>query len=386
MIPDPAFSPKVPRLNPSRWTRHAHLFWNCSTISGSPQLPIFPEPWQPSSLRHLCSGGCCPAAHPVDLGEADQSQAGKGFRNKLTAAVFRQHLSVVTQKKGGVGSLEESLSAVSSKGTTSSHSTIYGARSILRRSSRFSPRIHTQRRIPYEPTVEIDPRRVVIQMTSNKAELTPDFANRSSCVRIVKQPENHPYKRYAEGDVLDHVRANQPLYLGAVFSVVQEWYARGRPQTRENRHDFRTWARTLDWIVQELFDLPPLMDGHLETKLRMTNPSLSWLRDVANLVRHSGRLGEPLRANQILDLLAEQPDPEIPGLTETEDLADEDTWKKVLQAMGRKLALCFRDRDEVRLDDIIISREVSYEADSRHQVRNYRFESALWPSSPIGAL
>ena len=59
----------------------------------------------------LVIGGILGGRSPVDLGEADASQAGKGFRNKLTAAIYRNRIVTVTQKKGGVGSLEESFNS-----------------------------------------------------------------------------------------------------------------------------------------------------------------------------------------------------------------------------------------------------------------------------------
>ncbi len=90
--------------------------------------------------------------------------------------------------------------------------------------------------------VEVDPRRVVVQFTSNKADITIDLANRSSCVRILKQPDGYRFREYPEGGILDHVRANQPLYLGAVFAVVKAWHVAGKPHTDTTGHDFRAWA------------------------------------------------------------------------------------------------------------------------------------------------
>ena len=73
-------------------------------------------------------------------------------------------------------------------------------------------------RAPHQAAVDIDPRRVILHLTSNRADITIDLANRSSCVRILKQPDGFRFRKYPEGDLLDHVRANQPRYLGAVFS------------------------------------------------------------------------------------------------------------------------------------------------------------------------
>ena len=163
-----------------------------------------------------------------------------------------------------------------------------------------------------------------------------DLANRGSLVRILKQPETYEFTEFPEGDLLAHVGENQSQYLGAVFAVVKEWYRRGKPRTNEHRHDFRPWARALDWIVQEILGEAPLMDGHPEAKARMTNPALTWLRDTALAVANAERLEEPLRAHQILDMLVDTPDTEIPGVDSDADLEDKDTRDKALRAIGNR--------------------------------------------------
>jgi hypothetical protein len=117
---------------------------------------------------------------PVDLAEADQSQAGKGYRNKITTAIYRETAKSVTQRRGCVGSLEETFNAALISG-----SPFIALDNI--RGKVGSPAIESfltedrySARIPYMPPVEIDPRRTIVMMTSNKAELTPDLANRST--------------------------------------------------------------------------------------------------------------------------------------------------------------------------------------------------------------
>lgn len=237
----------------------------------------------------LVFGGLLQGRAPIDLSEADQSQAGKGFRNKLTAAIYREMVKTVTQRRGGVGSLEETFNAA----------VISGAPFIALDNIRGkidSPSIESFltedryfARIPYAPATEIDPRRTVLMITSNKAEVTPDLANRSSCVRILKQPTGYNFREYPEGDVLDHIKANQPLYLGAVYVIVKAWFDQGQPTTKESRHDFRRWARVLDWIVQHLLLGAPIMEGHRQTQQRMTNPALTWLRQLALTVELTGK-------------------------------------------------------------------------------------------------
>ena len=305
----------------------------------------------------LGMGGLLKGRAAVDLTEADQSQAGKGYRNKITAAVYGETIRSITQRRGGVGSLEESFNAA----------VISGAPFVALdniRNKIDSPAIESfltedcyMARIPYSPCVEINPCHVILMITSNKAEVTPDLANRSSCVRILKQPVNYRFREYTEGDLLDHIRANPTRYLGAVFAIVKAWYRQGKPCSKDTQHDFRQWSRTLDWIVTNLLEAAPLMEGHHQTQLRMTNPALTWLREVAMLVDRSERCGQWLRAHQLLDLL-EHADLEIPGVDEHADLEMDDCRNKALRGIGKRLAKCFDPiGQDIEIEQWVVQRQ-----------------------------
>src|SRR5262249_5511140 len=66
----------------------------------------------------LIFGGLLPGRAPIDLGEANLSQAGKGIRNKITAAIYNSSPCAVTLRKRGVGGLEESFDANLISGNT----------------------------------------------------------------------------------------------------------------------------------------------------------------------------------------------------------------------------------------------------------------------------
>lgn len=321
----------------------------------------------------LVFGGLLRGRAPVDLAEADKSQAGKGFKNKLGAAIYHAKIKTITQRKGGVGSLAEAFDTALVQGRPFiSLDNIRGDVDLPSLESLMTEDAY-QARVPYLAPVEIDPRRIVVMMTSNKAEVTVDLANRSSCTRILKQEPGYRFRTYPEGDILDHVRANQPAYLGAVFAVVRAWHAAGKPRSQECRHDFRPWAQRLDWIVQEILHAAPLLEGHRETQARIANPNLNWLRDVALAVRRAGYLGQWGRANNLVDVVSDSPDVEVPGLPEGGDINDEETRKKVLQGLGRKLALCFAGEDTITIDDMVVTRRESQDSIGR-PVREYRFE------------
>jgi hypothetical protein len=330
----------------------------------------------------LVFGGLLRGRAPVDLGEADASQSGKGFRAKLTAALYAQSVKTVTQKKGGVGSMEESFNMALIRGSNFiSLDNIRGKVDCPGIES-FLTEDNYLARVPNLSPVEIDPRRTVVMMTSNKADLTIDLANRSSCVRILKQPETYAFKTFAEGDILEHIRANQPRYLAAVFAVIRAWHAAGKLRTEERRHDFRPWAQTLDWITQNLLDAGPLLDGHRETQDRMANPALNWLRDVAIEVIRDGRYGVWLRTSELVDLAAFA-GIEIPGLPEGGDLTNPETRKSVNQAVGIKIKSCFRTGDTLTIDGMVIERREQKDQ-TYNSVKEYRFVPVVQPTPGPG--
>lgn len=343
----------------------------------------------------LVFGGLLRGRAPVDLGEADNSQSGKGYRNKLTAALYAQSVKGVTQKSdNGVGSLEESFNMALIRGANFVALDNVRGRIDSPAIESFLTEDNYTARAPYREPVEIDPRRVVVMFTSNKADVTTDLANRSSCVRILKQPEGYHFKTYPEGDILEHVRAMQPRYLGAVFAVISAWHEAGKPRTTETRHDFRAWAQTLDWITRNLLDAGPLLDGHKETQIRMTNPALNWLRDVALDVLRANRGDQWLRTGDLVDVIDEAG--QIPpGLKDGADLTDNEVRKAAQQATGRKLSLCFRTVEEttedgttierIRMDGMTIDRLETYDKESRFTVRQYRFKSAANENASIAA-
>jgi hypothetical protein len=238
---------------------------------------------------------------------------------------------------------------------------------------------------------------------SNKAELTADLGNRCSCVEILKQNPEYEFRVFSEGDLLLHVMANRERFLGAIFSLIREWHSRGKPVTNETRHDFRAWARKLDWIVQNLLGETPLLDGHEQSKKRMTDPALNWLRDVALAVERVGRLGVWLKANDLVEIVDSEGTIEVPGTKgEHDDLTDDCTRTRVLQATGRRLAKCFRkttspsDQESsqtsyINIATFMVERHEELDEEARPR-RIYRFtansplyETAVSPIPPMGS-
>ena len=321
----------------------------------------------------LKQGGHLHRNVPSDVAEADQSQSGKTYRQKLVAAVYNETVSLVTCHSGGVGSIDESLNAQ-----------LIAGRPFIQfdnfRGKFDSPHVEALLtaeksfpvRVPYSREVMIDPRWFIVMLTSNGVETTRDFANRGSIVRIRKREEDFKFRRYSEGDLLEHVRACQPHYLGAVFAVVTRWIELSRQRSNETRHDFREWAQVLDWIVQQILGEAPLMDGHQAAQERACNPALTFLRKLALAVAEQNRLGVRLIASELYEI-ADSAEVDIPGLRRP----DEGKGKLLI---GSVLARLFKARDYLILDDFKVTRDETETERSngggRYTSRTYQFERA----------
>jgi hypothetical protein len=309
---------------------------------------------------------------PADVAEADQSQSGKTYRQKLVAAVYNETPSLVTRRNGGVGSVDESLN----------EKLIVGRPFI--QLDNFRGKFDSQHiealltagrsfpvRVPHSREVEIDPSWFFVMLSSNGVETTRDFANRGSIVRIRKR-ERYTFKSYTEGDLLDHVRAHQPYYLGAVFAIIQRWIELGRPRSQEARHDFREWVQTLDWVVQNILGEAPLMDGHQAAQERVSNPALTFLRKLALAVAEQNRLGEQLIASALYEI-ANSAEVDIPGLRET----DEDKGKRQI---GSIMARLFKTANSLTLDGFTVTRleaeTARHDGGGTYMGKTYQFERA----------
>jgi hypothetical protein len=58
----------------------------------------------------------------------------------------------------------------------------------------------------------------------------------------------------------------------------------------------------MDWIIQELFELPSPLDGHEFAQERASIPARDWLRQVGLAAEKDARLDESLTASDILEI------------------------------------------------------------------------------------
>ena len=311
---------------------------------------------------------------PVFVLEADDSQAGKGLLLELIQTIFGEKPSLVSQRKGGVGGLDESLSQALINGRPFiQYDNIRG-----RIESQFFEMTMTcpygatvPARVPHRGEVQIRPDRFVFQLSSNGFESTPDMANRSCLIRIKKR-HDHAFRTFPEGDLLAHVAASQPEYLGAVYCVVTQWLLHGKHASTDLRGEgrFRHFTQVLDWIVQNIFAQAPLLDGHKEAQQRVATPSLNWLRQLAIALDSDARLEEPLSASELFETCQNHNVP-IPGL------ADDAIESKAILRIGCLMAKVFGDRDTIDSEGFQIHRSetpfYSHECRKELKLKKYAF-------------
>ena len=312
-------------------------------------------------------GGWLTGPLPIDIAEADVSQAGKGYRQKCVAGIYREVPNIVTQKTSGVGGLDESISQKLIDGRP--FILIDNLRGKL--DSQFLEAALTApgpmpARVPHRGEVLVDPRSFVFQITSNGVEATKDLLNRASIIRIRKRPQGYLFKVYPEGDVYAHIKAHQPYYLGCVFAVIKYWQQQGERRTTESRHDNREWAQKLDWIVQNIFFEAPLLEGFAAAQQRASNPRSSWVRAIAIEVKGAGTTG-PLTASQLAEISSDS-GLEVPGVGRD---ADE---KAQAQAIGRIMANTFGPSDEHEVDGHKIHRIHGTNPNTGNPSKSYVFE------------
>lgn len=251
-------------------------------------------------------GGFIRGSIPIDFAEATESQSGKTYRLQIIRALYNENAQIITGHDGGVGSFDEHVGAAITSGR------MFVAFDNLRGridSTKLEAFITSDSksdcpsvRLPHKGYVQVIPGRTIFQMSSNGLEMTEDLANRSCIVQIRKAPEDFEYTSYPEGDLKDHVRANQAFFHGCINAVIREWFFKGMPEHRIGGwHDFREWHGKLNWIVTKLFKLPTMMEGHREKQNRISNDNLTFIRKMTSKVIDSGNVSEWLRPHELVD-------------------------------------------------------------------------------------
>lgn len=314
------------------------------------------------------------ADFPFDLCEADQSQAGKGFRVNLISTIYDESPFVLTLPSGrGVGSVDESISAalLSGKGFIVLDNMRGLVNSQILESAIKGAGGKVMVRKAYSKPTLINTDHVIWMGTSNSAEATEDLANRSIISRLRKRPLNYTFRKFNGLGLLEYVERKKDYYLSCIFAVVRNWFEKGKPSNPICDHDFREWCGVMDWIVQNIFKLPPLLENHREQQDRISNPGLSFLREICGAVSDAGVLEESLTAADIAaELEARHID--IPGKAR----GSED-HNAGAAAVGRLLGPVFKNSEVRDIEEFRVHRKQTREYNERKQanlpVKTYWF-------------
>lgn len=287
--------------------------------------------------------------HLVNCIGAENPRTGKGYLAKVQRSVYGPPddiVSLVSQKDNGVGSLDEQLD----EGLLSCKPFILYDNIREKINSAHLEAILTHggkvgARVAFKRAELVDARGQTVQLTSNGWVATVDLSFRTMQTMLVMQPKGFRFKRYPEGSVLQHIAARRSFYLGSVYAVVKHWHALGKPMLpTEHRHP--EWVGSLDWIVQEVFGLQPLLEGNHAEAIRLhSHPMLKWLRAVGLELEKRG-VREPVRTIQLAEIALENADSEelsMPGVN------NRISKSELAPIIGRRLRQYFEEDNKLSL-------------------------------------
>lgn len=321
---------------------------------------------------------------PLDLTEADHPQAGKGLRVNLIARIYSETPTPVVQRNGGVGSWDESFGNALLRG--SPFIFIDNVRGKL--SSQSLESFATERLVSVRPVgkqeISIDPTRYIVFIASNAAKGERDLAQRVSITSICKRPTDYHFKRYPEGDIEDHIASNQDKYLGAVHTIVKEWYRRGKPtKPVAIRNSFQRWFEVMEYILTEIMHEASVFQGVVESMERFGNPLLPWLRVLAIEIKRLGYLGKEMSTSDIISVV-EDSDLEQGWVKHPYNLTDETERERAYRSLGGKMGRLFSgDGDEISVGIFSIKR-IETKDDLGRARRKYVFTENLHNSPEHG--
>jgi hypothetical protein len=297
-------------------------------------------------MRRLGAWSKDRVAFPIFTAEADKSQTGKGMLIQTISTIYGEQPALVTQPNGGVGSFDESLSSALMKGRPIIQlDNLRGRLSsqILEAFCTAKGLIHAR---ALRQDAEVDSRAFLLYATSNGIETTEDAANRMCVTRLRHQPAGYVWHEWPEGSLLSHVEINRGRYLGAICAVLREWINAGEP-TIPCAHDFREWAGAANWVIQRVFHLPPLMEGHEEVRERVSTPGLGFLREIALKI---GVAEVTFTATELAERAQDEGIP-IPGWEDGRNDHDQ-----LIRQMGKILGKCFKESNTITVEGISIEK------------------------------
>ena len=328
-------------------------------------------PFSPSDKGRMMASLITPAFKPSKMisqsplffFSSDQSQAGKGLSAETAPCIYACTAENVKHRAKGVGSFEEVIDGAliagrqfinldNFKGSLNS-----GWFEGLITAGEAS---HSARAAFTKATV-VDTTACNWSLTSNGVRGTEDLVNRMCIVKLKKHSAGYKFTHGSKEGYHQMIRTNQPYYLGCVLSLIQRWIEEGKPEGNDGGHSFLTWSKTLDYIVQNYFDYPPLMEGMEEAKRSVGDPVTSWVRLLCIAVAGDEQLDEGLTATELANTLltSSNGSDELPSGTRLGSIR-EDNQNQVLgttMSKVRKVAKKNGNPDAMSVDGYTLSWE-----------------------------
>jgi len=143
-------------------------------------------------------------------------------------------------------------------------------------------------------------------------------------------------------------------------------------------HPSRDWAGGMNWIVQRIFGLPPLTEGHEALLQRVRNPVLGFLIELAI------RLHVDERSLTVAEIISEARayGIELPGLKSSGSSKAEQLH------LGAPIARLFGDQNILKVEGYTIERSVARERRTDGEVffdlKVYRFRKMCTATAATG--
>lgn len=324
-------------------------------------------------------------AYPVGFYQADQSQAGKGLLDRLKHHIYGEKLLAVTQHMSGVGSNEERISKALLSGARFITLDNWRGNLDIPLLESLTTNLNGEMlcRVAYREDVSVDASGVSFSITSNGISSTRDLANRVCIVNIRKQRNGRPWAQFKGSDcravsVELYAQQRQGYLLGCVYAIVKVWIEAGRPQDTnlgeelvegesDRGFDLKDWAWALNWIVRNVFDLPPLLEGHKEAKADTIGNVNPKLRSIALAVQRQKMLDKVLAATDLGDIVAR----EGLDLFSAQAGHDDDPVARLPKEVGKLMSRAFPtvDVQHVAVGDLTVHR---FTFDVRNEQRQLR--------------
>lgn len=240
---------------------------------------------------------------PMLMVIANFSQSGKSLLIYVACLLNEVMPLLLTKKsKGGVGSLDESISHGFVAGGVLSLDNMRGNLDSEVLESAITARSDFMVRLPYKTGFPVKLDEVTVTGTSNGVHLTPDQVNRILFIHLLKGGER-PAESETEVQLIARIKSQLPILRASIATVIANWWEAGRPSIHAPGCYRVEWSGYMNWIVQTQFNLPPLMDNHGQIADFLRSGDREQIRNICTYIDIADQTGKELRAKDVVAIL-----------------------------------------------------------------------------------